>query len=344
MKKDKILIIGPLLENETEKVTSPGTVLANYLENNASFQVIRVGRYKKRAKRLYEIVKHILANKDANVAILLVFSGKNFLYTDIASFLLRQFNIPIIFWLHGGALPEFSKKYKKWVDRVLKRGKAMVAPSEYLAEHFRKTGYSNIRIIRNIINVNEYRFVERHSLRPRFLWMRKFHPIWNPNMALHVFKKILKIYPGASLVMSGADEGYMKKCINIAQELGIREHVSFPGYLNHEKKTKYMSENDIYLHTNLIDNAPVSVIEALASGMIVVGTDVGGMPYIIKNGYNGFLVKTNDIDAMTQKIIELLEGKHDIISIQRNGYKTALKFHYDKVIEEWNKLLQEIKR
>ncbi len=342
--KNKILIVGPLLEAEKGKVISQGTILANYLSKQSRLRIIKVGKHPDRLKRIYETFSKIVTNRDSNLAIVLVFSGKSFMYADFASLLLRKFNIPIVFWLHGGALPEFSKKYKTWVKNVLNRGRILVAPSEYLTEYFSKIGFKNTRIIRNIIDIKSYKFKEKPILQPKFLWMRKFHPIWNPKMALHVFKNILSIYPEATLVMAGADEGYMGECIKISKKLGIYEQIKFPGFLDHEQKVKYMHENDIYLHTNLIDNVPVSVIEALASGMIVVGTRVGGMPHIIKDGINGFLVKSNDIESMTEKIIDILSGKYNIQSLQENGYKTAQEFHYEKVVNKWIELIKEFKQ
>ena len=341
--ENKVLIIGPLA-GKNSKIISQGTILAKYLTLDTRFKVIATSNSPSRFKRFYDIVSAVITNRDASIAIILVFSYLSFAYVDFASFLLRKLHIPIVFWLHGGALPEFSKKYKPWVKHVLKRGNVLVAPSEYLIKHFRESGFRNTKIIRNIIDLENYNFKERKTIRPKFLWMRKFHPIWNPKMALHVFKNILNIYPEATLVMAGSDAGYMGECINMAKKLGIYEQIKFPGFLNHEEKVEYMNKNDIYLHTNLIDNVPVSVVEALASGMIVVGTRVGGMSYLIKDNINGFLVDSNDVDTMTEKILEILSGKYNISEIQKNGYATAQEFHYKNVIKEWKELIEVYQR
>ena len=81
--------------------------------------------------------------------------------------------------LHGGSLPELIERHPHWAERVFGRADALAAPSEYLA---RKIGIKNceIQIIANTINLDEYFFRQRSEIAPRLIWMRSFHPIYNP--------------------------------------------------------------------------------------------------------------------------------------------------------------------
>ena len=86
--------------------------------------------------------------------------------------------------------------------------------------------------------------------------------------------------------MLGRDkgDGSLQASLQLVQELGLEGLVTIPGGVDPRDVPLYLDENDIFLNTSTIDNAPVSLIEAMASGLAVVSTNVGGIPDLVRDG------------------------------------------------------------
>jgi glycosyltransferase involved in cell wall biosynthesis len=83
---------------------------------------------------------------------------------------------------------------------------------------------------------------------------------------------------------------------------------------------------------------PVSVLEAFACGLPIVSTDVGGIPYLIKDRKNGLLIKSNDHKSMAKKIIFLLEHQDVAHKLIKNGQRAVGKYNWESVKRRWQKI------
>jgi glycosyltransferase involved in cell wall biosynthesis len=260
---------------------------------------------------------------------------------DVVSLLCRFLNLPLIMFLHGGNLPAFTREHSRWVRTVLKRADRLVAPSEFMAAGFRELGYEVV-VIPNAIEISSYPFQERRSVRPNIAWMRSFHDVYNPEMAVRVLEGVRQIWPDATLMMAGGDKGLRTSVEKLAQELGVSSSVRFVGFLDHYGKVDELSRADIYLNTNRIDNMPVSVIEARALGLPVVATDVGGLPYLIRHGENGMLGPDDDCESMVEAVKELVENPKLANRLSRLGREAAETSDWSQVRSKWEALLSDV--
>lgn len=340
-KRVRIGIVGNLLGRNAGYVTTQGYILATLFEKDG-YEVIsassRVGRF----HRLLDVVWTVLRNhRKVDVWLLEVYSGLGFVIADIASFLVRLFRVPTIMVLHGGNLPEFGKRHPWWFKRVLRRAAALVAPSSFLAVAIQQDEFV-VRIVPNVIDLGRYAFRLRQKISPKLLWMRSFHPIYNPQMALDAFSEVRLEFPDATLVMAGVDKGLENSVKNSAQQMGLGNAVRFPGFLDEHAKIREFSEADIYLNTNRLDNMPVSVVEACAMGLPVVATAVGGLSHLIDHGKNGLLVPDNDPNKMAAAIMTLLRDQDLTERLSVNGRLLAEKSAWTSVRSSWEVLFNEI--
>ena len=81
----------------------------------------------------------------------------------------------------------------------------------------------------------------------------------------------------------------------------------FPGRVPKAEVPQWLDRGDVFLNTTNVDNTPVSVIEAMACGLPVVSTAVGGVPYLIEHGKDGLLVPPSDARAMADAVRRLLK-------------------------------------
>ena len=166
-----------------------------------------------------------------------------------------------------------------------------VAPSHFLYNIFVDHGFTNSRIIPNSITLENYPFKERNIFNPNFLWVRRFQERYNPLMAVKVFEQIYKKHPEAKMSMVGPEkDGSLASCKEYAKQKQLP--IEFPGKMRKKDWAALSVDYDFFINSTDVDNTPISVIEAMALGLPVISTDVGGMPFLIEDGKDGILVPT----------------------------------------------------
>ncbi len=289
--------------------------------------------------RLLEMQKLLFSKaKSADIVLIDTYSTQNFWYAVISAQVCRWLQLPYMLFLHGGNLGERLRKNPKVSKRLFGRSRSNIVPSEFLLEKFSRKGIGNLRHIPNSISIEDYPFQERSSPRPKLLWVRSFSEVYNPLLAVRVFEKLKDKYKEAELCMVGpAKDGSLQICKQYVQKKGLR--VSFPGKLSKTEWLHLSRNYDLFLNTTNIDNTPVSVLEAMALGLPVVSTEVGGMPYLIRDREEGLLVRPNDETAMLTAIETLLAKPELAQAMSVKARKKVENFDWQKVKEQWLELL-----
>lgn len=339
--KPRLCFVGSMLGRNAGYITTQGQITADLFVAEG-YEVICVSSKLNRVLRLTEIAASLIKNRRTlDLVLLEVYSGLSLIIADVASLICKIFKLPLIMVLHGGNLPDFIEKHPQRTKRVLRRADILVAPSPFLAKNIGAHGFE-ITVVPNVVELDLYPFRERTDLLPRLLWMRSFHSIYNPQMAIKVFAELRKSYPNASLTMAGVDKGLEPEIKQMVADLDLSEAVSFPGFLDAKQKARIFSEADIFLNTNRIDNMPVSVVESCAFGLPVVATDVGGLPFLISDGENGLLVENENVGEMVEAIKLLLRDSNLAQKISRGGRILAERSAWKNVRADWEKLFAEV--
>ena len=129
-----------------------------------------------------------------------------------------------------------------------------------------------------------------------------------------------------------------RKCKSFARKHDLK--ISFPGKLKKKEWAKLSTGYDVFLNTTYIDNTPISVIEAMALGLAVVSTNVGGMEDLVSNNVDGVLVPSGDEKAMYEAIDHLIENPLETVAMTLKAREKVTEFDWEIVKEEWNRLLQ----
>lgn len=314
-------ILGPLLQKEGFKLRYASSV------KNTNARLLHMMRLT------------FLSRNWAHYVLIDTYSTRNFWYAITIGRLCKSLKIKYIPILHGGNLPDRLSKNPKAIQAFINNAHTVVSPSDYLIDAFAKADFKQLVKIPNHIDLNKYSFKLRSEIQPRLLWVRSFADIYNPEMALEVLDLISENYPNAKLCMVGPNkDGSMKKCISIAAQKNLS--VEFTGLLDKEDWISLSKNYDLFINTSNFDNLPVSVIEAMALGLPVISTNVGGIPFLIKNGENGFLTPPFKAVEMANHINELLENNQLVTGIAQNARATAENFNWDKVKGLWLQLFE----
>ncbi len=353
-----LCFVGPMLGGNKGWVVSQGEILAGLFAEEG-YPVRLTSTIPNRSLRLADTLVSLVAwRKQIDAVLLAVFSGLAFGIADLASLVAKRLRKPVIYILRGGNLPEFTRRHPNWVHRVFSRSAALVSPSNFLAHFFQLWGKYEVRVIPNVLLIEQYPYRHRPQVRPCMLWMRTFEDAYHPELAVHVLKLVQESYPNATLTMAGQDRGLLKPVKDLARQLGLDENgpsasIRFPGFLDRNSKQREFSTHDIFLNTNRVDNMPISVVEAAAFGLPVVATAVGGIPYLLKNERTALLVEDlqagETSSALPALVIRMAEAVKRLVRepeltarLSANGRLLAESCAWPVVKTQWEQLFSDI--
>ncbi|MBU2952126.1 glycosyltransferase family 4 protein [Tamlana agarivorans] len=336
-----ILYIGNQLANKNKTVTTIDTL--SRLLVDFGFKVITASKKENKVARVLDMLWYIWRyRKTLDYVLIDTYSTQNFYYAYLSANLCAKLDLKYIPILHGGKLPDRLKQSPNLSKTLFNRAFVNVAPSNYTKLNFEALGYSNITCIPNTIELKNYPFELRRFDKVKLLWVRSFSEIYNPLLAVDILKALKNKNIAAELCMVGPDvDGSLQKTKNYAESLGVA--VTFTGKLSKPEWIALSKDYNMFINTTNIDNMPVSVIEAMALGMPVISTNVGGMPFLIKNKENGILVEPNSVQGFVKAITEAFNEVSKIEKMTLNGRQYTEQFDWNHVKKQWFKVFSENK-
>lgn len=334
-----VLMVGNFL-SATVGVRGVCEELAERLQQ-AGWRVIKTSEKASKAARMLDMVGTVLTKRsNYQIAQVDLYSGPAFLWAEAACYALRLAGKPYIVTMHGGGLPRFAERHPVRCRKLLQSAKAVTAPSNYLRESMRPYR-GDVELVPNALEIARYPFRARHKASANLVWVRAFDYTYNPVLAIRTLALVAKQFPEARLVMVGPDkhDGSFEATKAEASALGVENRVEFIGPVPKNEMAKWMDRGDIFLNTTNVDNTPVTVLEALATGACVVSTRVGGIPYLLTDQENALLVAKDDAQAMATAIGRLILEPSLAAKLSQAGRNTAEKMDWPVVLNRWISLL-----
>lgn len=233
---------------------------------------------------------------------------------------------------HSGEAEDHLARWGIFVHPWLRLVDEIVVPSGYLRSVFARHGY-RARMIRNVVDTSRFRYRERAPLHPRLLSTRNLEPYYRVDNTLEAFAHLKVQYPGAVLTVAGygSEEGRLHQ---LATRLGIGG-IRFAGRVEPPSMPGLYEEADIFVNSSVVDNQPVSVLEAFAAGLPVVSTGSGDIANMVRNGETGLIVPPGDPAAMAKAVATLLENSERARLMAHRARQEVEKFAWPQVREEW---------
>ncbi len=333
-----LLYIGNKLSKKGKNKTSIET-LGSLLEIEG-FSIKTSSSQENKVFRIFDMMFYVIRyRKKTDFVLIDTYSTINFYYALIISQLCRFFELKYIPILRGGNLPERLKRSPKLSKLIFDNAYKNIAPSEYIKSNFAKMGYSNLICIPNSIELDNYEYKKRSFENVRLLWVRSFAKIYNPLLAIKIVRQLKDANIEAELCMVGPDvEGGLQETRAYAKALGV--DVRFTGKLSKPEWIELSKDYNIFINTTHFDNMPVSVIEAMALGLPVISTDVGGMPFLIEKDITGVLVEPESAEAFVKAIKAILDSPLESDIMMSNARKAVEKFDWNLIKNQWYKVLK----
>jgi L-malate glycosyltransferase len=243
----------------------------------------------------------------------------------------RLYRTPVLINYHSGEADDHLTR-STIARTILKRVSGNAVPSKFLQDVFARHQIS-AEIVPNIIDVDRFAFRRREPLRPAILSTRNFEPLYNVACTLRAFRVVQDRFPDATLTLVGAGSE-TENLKRLAEALGLR-NVRFVGRVPPADIWRHYAEADIYLQTPDIDNMPLSVLEAFASGCAVVSTNAGGVPAILSDGVHGLLVECGDDRAAAARVIDLLTDPPLAARLTTAARESCEQYRWTAVRSRW---------
>jgi glycosyltransferase involved in cell wall biosynthesis len=251
----------------------------------------------------------------------------------------RLLGKPVILNYHSGEAADHLGRWGVLVHPWLSLADEIVVPSEYLRQVFKSHGYCT-RVINNTVDTSRFVYQVRDPLRPRLLSTRNFEWYYGVDHTLRAFKLIQRTFPDATLEIAGA--GSRERDLHaLARSLKLTG-VHFLGPVAPSDVPALHERADILMNSALIDNQPLSILEAMASGMPVVSTNVGDVGNMIEHGVSGTIVPQKDPAAMAAAVVFLLKYPDAARAMASRAVERLGRYSWNRVGCQWSDLYSDV--
>jgi len=244
----------------------------------------------------------------------------------------RLFRRRVVLHYHSGEAEEHLGHWGMLVHPWLRLADALVVPSLYLREVFAAHGYDT-RLIPNVIETDRFRFRPRTPLEPRFVSTRNLDPGYRVDVTLRAFALLRERFPEATLLIAGCGREE-ERLRDLARELGP-QGIRFLGALDRSHMPELLERSHVYLNASVIDNQPVSILEAFAAGVPVVTTVPGDLRHMVRDGETGAIVPPGDPRAMANAAAALFDRPDRTRRIAEKAREEAERHAWAAVRDDW---------
>ena len=269
-----------------------------------------------------------------NVDIAHIFSASywSFLLAPVpAWWIARMRKKKVLVHYHSGEARDHLQRFRT-ARSMLSRMGMLIVPSGYLVDVFEEFGLK-AKVIPNIVDLSQFHFCSRMPLRPHLVCTRGFHPYYRVDLVVRAFAEVQKVFPDARLDLAGAGpvEKEIRDLVHQLKLSGVR----FLGAVPRTEIGRVYDEADIFVNASSLDNMPVSVLEAFASGTPVVSTAPEGMRYLIEHERTGLLSPPGEAAPLAQNILRVLRDAELSSRLAANAYEESGRYRWASVRESW---------
>ncbi len=251
------------------------------------------------------------------------------LYAAPAVWIASARGVPAIVNYRGGEAGSFMARQAAWVRPTLKRAFAVIVPSGFLEAVFRRHDVP-AEIVPNIIDLSRFRPDPTRPAGRHLIVTRNLEDIYDIGTALRAFFRIGRTFPDATLTVAGSGP-QLPELQRLAAELGVTDRVRFTGRLDNEEIAALYRQADLVLNPSTADNMPISLLEGMASGVPIVSTDVGGIPFLVEHRRTAMLVPPRDPERMAAAAIEVMSTPALARQLATAGIELVRRFTWDEV-------------
>lgn len=238
----------------------------------------------------------------------------------------------------------FPWQFKDLISKVVfANASAVIALTKHMKMELRKNYNVEIFVIPNGIDLKKFLNIQKEDTTSNgekiVLYVGSLRPVKGVKYLIEAMRIVIKNKPDTKLVIVG-DGTEREQLEMLVRSLKLGRYIKFVGMVPNENVPEYMISSDIFVLPSLSEGFPNVILEAMASGLPIICTEVGGMREIIKEGENGFMVSTKNIEELSEKVLMLLQDDELRKNISKNNKIAVKKYDLENVVERIEKIYE----
>lgn len=251
----------------------------------------------------------------------------------------KLYGKPVLLNYHSGEAEDHLRRWPRTALPILMLAERVVVPSDYLVQVFADFGVKAEAVF-NTVDSSRFQFRERRPLKPVLLSNRNLESHYNVACTLRAFAMIQTQLAEARLIVAG-DGSERRSLGELSKELQLN-NVDFVGAIAPESMPALYDRADIFVNASNIDNQPLSIIEAFASGLPVVTTAAGGIRDMVRDGVTGLMVRCDDHAALADRALSLLSDNEPASRIASRAREECNNYSWAAVRNQWLTIYREL--
>lgn len=256
--------------------------------------------------------------------------------------------IPYVLTVHlgdvPGGVPDKTGNWFRWLEPFTKpiwrRAKKVIAVSEFTRQLALKHYPVNIRVIPNGADVLHLVPAEIElNEPPRLVFAGRFVPQKNPITIVKILSQLKDLNWTCSMLGDGPMLADIKQ--EIAKH-GMSERFNLPGWVTPDEVLHQFSKSDILFMPSYSEGLPVVGVQALAKGLAIVASRIGGFVDLVDHAMNGYLINVQDEIAFSQAMRELISKPEILLRFRKASVEKSHDFDIQKVVDQYQMIMQDV--
>jgi glycosyltransferase involved in cell wall biosynthesis len=243
-----------------------------------------------------------------------------------------------------GGVPEKTGKWFRWVEPfthpIWKHAKKVVAVSEHTRQLALRHYPVNIQVVHNGADVSSLSPAKlKVNIPPRLVFAGRFVQQKNPLAIIQTLAQLKDLEWHCCLLGDGPLFEDVKREI---QKAGMGGRFDLPGWVTPEVVLDYFSKSDILFMPSLSEGLPVVGVQALAAGLAVVASDIGGFLDLVDHGENGYLIDAQDIPGFSKALREMISVPETLFRFRAASVEKSHQFDIQIIVDQYQSLLRDV--
>lgn len=354
----RVGVVGPAsppaggMAAQTEQIfrlLSEEGVVVEFLQTNSSYRprwisaIVGIRAFFRLVAYCFEVTNFV---RRVDVIHLMSNSGWSWqLYSTPVVWIAYVANTPVIVNYRGGEAKNYLSHSARWVRPTLRKATTLVVPSRYLQKVFLEFGFQS-QVIPNVIDSSRFYYSKKSNdadLPVQIIITRNLEKIYDIGLAIRAYAELRKHCRKCHLTIagSGAMEAELKTLVS---QMKLEQFITFSGRLNRSQVARLYRSADIILNSSKIDNMPNSLLEAMASGVAIVSTDAGGIPWMVEESKTALLVPVGDLTALASALIKLTVNQELRQRLSSAGLEEVKRYAWNEIKHQWIQLYSDLYR
>jgi len=328
-----------------------------YKEARNGFQVIRFGSLRRQPYRasFLSMAVYVLAGLWAGRRLIGSFQPEvihaHFAVPAgaLARMLSRMTGIPYVLTVHlgdvPGGVPEKTDEWFRWIypftPRIWRDAREIVAVSEFTRQLALKKYKQEIRVVPNGVDLNTLmpnQVVPNDP--PQIVFAGRFMEQKNPLQFVHTLNELKELKWRAVMIGDGPLMHDVKCAI---EDNGLDDRFQLTGWLDPQEVLNWFDRSDILFMPSRSEGLPVVGVQALAKGLAILASRVGGFVDLVDDDKNGYLIPETDITTFSSSLAGLLSDSQRLLSFRTASLEKARLFELEQIVKEYENIFQGVK-